>query len=341
MSLATLVASVALAAPLCALAGQAPRPTAADPDLPKLERELARLARLSPGVVGAGVMHVPSGRAVYFNRHERFPMLSTYKVPIAVQLLRLVDQKRLRLDTLLAVSSGDFVGGGTLSSDLVNDPGVMLSLRNVMELMLLISDNTATDVALRAAGGPAAVNTMVQAQVGPGMRVDRLVKNMIGDHYGLKNLPADFNLAGNFDSLFAKITPAERVAFEEAFNDDPLDTTTPEAMTLFFTKVVRGELLSPASTALLLDIMSRAQTGRARIPGYLPADTRVSQKTGTFTAGSTTGNVGVVQLPDGKGDLVIALYIKRDNRHIAQREAVMANIARAAYDYFIYNTDSR
>ena len=341
MSLSTLLASVALAAPLCALAGQAASTAAADPSLPRLEREIARLARLSPGVAGAGVIHLPSGRAVYFNRQERFPMLSTYKVPIAVQLLRLVDQKRLRLDTLLAVTSGDFVGGGTLSSDLVNDPGVMLSLRNVMELMLLISDNTATDVALRAAGGPAAVNAMVQAQVGPGMRVDRLVKNMIGDHYGLKNLPANFNFAAGFDTLFAKISPADRVRFEEEYNDDPLDTATPEAMTQFFAKVVRGELLSSASTALLLDIMSRAQTGRARIPGYLPAGTRVSQKTGTFTNGSTTGNVGVVELPDGKGQLVLALYIKRDNRPIAEREAVMANIARTAYDYFIYNTDPR
>jgi len=87
--------------------------------------------------------------------------------------------------------------------------------------------------------------------------------------------------------------------------------------------------------------MSRAQTGRARIPGYLPAGTRVSQKTGTFTNGSTTGNVGVVELPDGKGQLVLALYIKRDNRPIAEREAVMANIARTAYDYFIYNSDPR
>jgi beta-lactamase class A len=164
---------------------------------------------------------------------------------------------------------------------------------------------------------------------------------MIGDHYGLKNIPADFDLAKNFDSLFARVSADERRAFELAYNDDPLDTTTPEAMTRFLAKVWRGGILSPASTALLFDIMSRAQTGHARIKGFLPKGTRVSQKTGTFTTGSTTGNVAVVHLPDGLGELVITAYIKKDNRNIAERELVMANIGRAAYDYFLFNTPAR
>lgn len=65
------------------------------------------------------------------------------------------------------------------------------------------------------------------------------------------------------------------------------------------------------------------------------------EKSGTFTTGSTTGNVAVVHLPNRLGELVIVAYIKKDNRNIAERELAMANIDRAAYDYFLFNTPAR
>ena len=124
-----------------------------DAGLQRLENEIARLAELSGGTVGVGVIHLETGREVYHNGGERFPMASTYKVPIAVQLLTKVDRGELRLDSLIEVEQGDLLPGGTLTQ-LFDDPGVILSVWNFLELMLLISDNSATDVVLRTRSLP-------------------------------------------------------------------------------------------------------------------------------------------------------------------------------------------
>ena len=63
-----------------------------DSGLARLEREIARLAELSGGTVGAAAIHLETGREAYHNAGMRFPMASTYKVPIAVQLLSRVDR---------------------------------------------------------------------------------------------------------------------------------------------------------------------------------------------------------------------------------------------------------
>ena len=77
---------------LLVVAASAAAPQVRDPGLARLEQEVARLAPLAGGTVGVAAVHLESGREVYFNRVEPFPMASTYKVPIAVQLLTRVDQ---------------------------------------------------------------------------------------------------------------------------------------------------------------------------------------------------------------------------------------------------------
>src|SRR4029434_2384633 len=69
-----------------------------DSALPRLEREIARLVKGAGGVVGVTAIHLESNRRVSLNGGDRFPMASTYKVPIAVQLLTRVDKGELRLD---------------------------------------------------------------------------------------------------------------------------------------------------------------------------------------------------------------------------------------------------
>jgi beta-lactamase class A len=66
-----------------------------------LEREIGRLSGIAGGKVGVGIIHLETGRELYVNADEPFPMASTFKVPVAVQLLRLVDQGKARLDTMV------------------------------------------------------------------------------------------------------------------------------------------------------------------------------------------------------------------------------------------------
>src|SRR5213593_4583488 len=176
---------------LLIVAASAAAPQVRDPGLGRLEQEIARLAPLAGGTVGVAAVHLESGREVYFNRVEPFPMASTYKVPIAVQLLTRVDQGEVRLDSLIALTPADLHPGSGTLTELFDDPGVILSLRNYLELMLLISDNSATDVVLRTAGTGSAVNARLRALGVNGISVDRPTVRLIADAIGITNLPAD------------------------------------------------------------------------------------------------------------------------------------------------------
>ena len=119
-----------------------------------------------------------------------------------------------------------------------------------------------------------------------------------------------------------------------AFDSDPRDTATPRGMVSLLKLIWDGDILSDDSTALLLDIMYRCQTGAGRIKGLLPPRTRVAHKTGTI--GGTTNDVGIIDLPDGAGHVAVAVFIKSSNRDGAQRERSIAQISRAIYDYFLF-----
>lgn len=308
---------------------------ASDPGLARLEAELARLAVIAGGRVGAAALHLETGREVYLARGEPFPMASSYKVPIAVQLLTRVDRGEISLDSMIAIRPGDLHPGSGTLTELFDDPGVILSLRNLLELTLLISDNSATDVVLRLAGGPAAVTERMRALGVEGIRVDRPTVRLIADWIGVRNLPGDDVGASHFRELARAVNDEERKAAAAAFDKDPRDTSTPEAMAVLLAKVFRGEALSPASTSLLLDIMRRSTTGAGRLKGMLPPDVRVSHKTGTI--GGTTNDVGIVELPDGAGHVVTVVFVKESDRPVETRERAIAQIARAAYDYFLFN----
>lgn len=86
------------------------------PGLERLEAELARISPLSGGTLGIHAVHLETGRSVGLNAHESFPMASTYKVPMAYQLLRRVDAGEIRLDSLVYLEPHHFSpGSGTLS----------------------------------------------------------------------------------------------------------------------------------------------------------------------------------------------------------------------------------
>ncbi|MGH7482917.1 MAG: class A beta-lactamase [Longimicrobiales bacterium] len=304
--------------------------------LERLEREIGRLAEISGGVVGVAAVHLETGRAVYHNRGERFPMASTYKVPIAVQLLTRVDRGELSLDSLVEIRPVDLhPGSGTLTA-LFDDPGVILSVRNLLELMLLISDNSATDITLRLAGGADAVNARMRALGVDGLRVDRPTSLLIGDFVGVEDLPrTGLVTVEEFRNASREVEDAEREAANEAFNEDPRDTSTPEAMALVLERIWTGEALGPERTDLLLDILLRVRTGESRLKGILPPEVEVAHKTGTI--GETTNDVGIIYLPDDAGHVVTVVFVKESDEDVERRERAIAQIARAVYDFFLFN----
>ncbi len=309
---------------------------AADPTLDRLEHEIDRLAQISRGVVGVSAEHIETGRRVSYHGTDRFPMASTFKVPVAVQLLARVDKGEVQLDQMITLESKDLhPGSGTLTS-LFNKPGVILSVRNLLELMLLISDNSAADLCLRLAGGPDAVTAKMRALGIDGIRVDRPTALLIADWIGATLPPEDQWSPEAFRAASQAVTPDQRKAAAERFNDDPRDTSQPDAMLALLEKIYHKQLHKPETADLLLDIMRRCQTGQARIKGILPPGTEVAHKTGTI--GGTVDDVGIVTLPDNAGHVAIAVLVKKGSRNEADSERAIAQIARSVYDYFLYTT---
>ncbi len=312
-------------------------PLAGQDRLDLLKSEIQRVAPLSGGSFGVGIYHLETGRELYVDGDGRYPMASSFKVPVAVQLLSLVDRGTLRLDSMITLVPSDLhPGSGTLTS-LFDDPGVSLSIRNLLELMLLISDNSATDILLRIAGGSEQVAARLDALGVSGISVDRPTIALIADAVGVKRLPPESEWTpAAFRALAREVTEGDRKAAAEAFYGDPRDTATPRGMASLLRKIWTGEALSPASTALLIDIMYRCETGPARIKGLLPPDVRVAHKTGTLSLG-VAADVGVIELPGGGGHLVVAAFVKRSTLDTPTQERAIAQAARAAYDYFVFN----
>ena len=295
--------------------------------------EIGRLARLSGGVVGVSAVHIESQRRISVNGRERFPMASAYKIPIAVQLMTLVERGELGLDRMVEIRETDLRPGSGVLAKLFDKPGLAVSLRNLFEIMMVVSDNTATDALLAIAGGPAAVTRRMRA-IGIGdIDVSRTVLEMMAASSGVQRLPPDTTPA-RFDRLEREADPGLKKKMRRQFEADGRDTATPEAMVFLLQGIYRGDFMKPESAGMILDAMRRSQTGEARLKGMLPPGTPVAHKSGTL--GGSTNDVGIVTLPEDGGHVAIAIFVKASKKEAPERERAIAEIARAVYDFYLF-----
>ena len=249
--------------------------------LERIESELERITAESGGVVGVSFCHVESGQRLTLNAGKAFPMASTYKVAIAARLMKLIDEQRFGLDEMIQISQDDLSPGGGIIKAHFSESGVALSIHNLLTVMLTISDNTASDMLLGLAGGPEAVSEFLRSSGIEGIRVDRSTKILLTDAFGITDrLPEgrwSYQFLQDHKEAFTQRPPVEA---SEAFAADVRDTSTPEAMVQLLEAIFHRELLSERSSALLLDIMGRCETGESRLRGRLPKATVVAAQDG-------------------------------------------------------------
>jgi beta-lactamase class A len=302
---------------------------------PVLEAEFERLAEQSGGTMGVAAIHIESGRAAFLNADEPFAMASTYKVPIAVELLTRVDAGEMSLEDRIDIGVEAYSPGSGMLAKLLDDPGLSVSLLNLLEIMLLISDNTATDRLLEHVGGGEVVTARMATLGVEGVRVDRSTLRLIGDWLGVEDMPsASGRTWEDYEALVDDIGKEARDAAARAFEADVRDTSTPRGMAELLGLVWNRDALSESSSALLIDIMERCETGLNRLKGRLPADTVVAHKTGTI--GRATNDVGIVTLPGDAGHVIVVAFVKESDLAVPERELAIANVARAAHDYFLF-----
>ncbi|HEX7875417.1 MAG TPA: serine hydrolase [Sphingobium sp.] len=295
--------------------GPAPNPVQQTAEA-RLLAEFTRFARLSDGAVGIAVRDLQSGETVGVNTDMMFPMASTYKVAVAGKILSLAD------------------AGGLSLEERLPRLGASLSVMNLMDLMLTHSDNEATDALVARAGGPQAVNGWLQSIGIRGQRVDSNTRTLLAR-------AKEVTAAGDENAMEATLSVGARDARDLpniAFASDPRDTSTPRAMNDLLSAISHGKALKSRSTTMLLSIMARCKTGKARLVAMLPPGTPVAHKTGTLNG---IGNdAGIVTLPNGRM-FAISVFVMKDRKGHASRDRIMAEAARAAYDYFLFVPELR
>ena len=231
------------------------------------------------------------------------PMASTFKLPLAVAVLRAVDKRELpALDGTVTLLPADMNRGHSPLYDRLGPKGGRVTLRAALTELLENSDNSAADGLLRIAGGGAKVTAALRALGVDGMTIDRSEAEMGRD--------------------------LERVGVAK-FDADPRDHATPAAMVKLLRKLWRGELLSTTSTAFVQEHMARCHTGFARLRAGVPAKTAVADRTGTCGAAWCANAVGVITLPSGEHALVAAFVAGAGPT--AAKEKLIADVARAVF----------
>lgn len=203
-----------------------------------LERQLEAEAASVDGVVGYTLVDLTSGDRLGRLEHEVFPTASTIKIAILYELFKQVDEGKIRLDEPRTLDRRHAVGGSGILNELT---APTLSVHDYATLMIVLSDNTATNVLIDAVGMQN-VNSRMSAL---GLRQTRLRRRMI-----------DMEAARRGDENVS--TPAEIARLLEI--------------------VHRGEGLGTASQQALLAVLKKSKSSALR--RSVPPRVEVANKPG-------------------------------------------------------------
>ncbi len=322
------VAAVSIAVPAVA-------PRTVHPAPPQLSATIATLARNFQGKFGIAIRAVDENWTVQASARQRLPQQSVSKLWVALTLLDLRDQGKIRLDQPVLVRTQDLTLFHQPIAYLVKGEGYRTTVGDLLSRALTHSDNTANDRLLNVVGGPAAVKSMIERKqlgdirFGPGERL--LQAKTAGLTWN-----QSYASAGGFEAARSRLSPEARTAALDAYVADPPDGAAPIAIADALARLARGEILSETSTRILLDTMGASVTGRARLRAALPAGWRIAHKTGTGQdlGGRNAGfnDVGLLTAPDGRR-YALAVMIGDTRRPIRERQQLIQAVAAAVATY--------
>lgn len=203
------------------------------------------------------IINQATGDRLEINPLAAFPAASMIKVPILYEIMRQAAAGRLSLEDTLAVTEDARVGGAGVLKEL--RPGIVMTVRELATLMIILSDNTATNMLIDLIGMDAVNQTMAEL----GLKATVLRRRMMdfeAARAGKENQTSAIDLARLFEIIYTTRT------------------------------------LPPAYGALMLDILTRQQI-RDKLPFYLPEETAIANKTGTLPGVEHDG--GILFLPGG------------------------------------------
>jgi beta-lactamase class A len=234
-----------------------------------LENALQERTKGFEGEVFLYARNLDTGASIGIRETERVRTASTIKLPIMLAVFDAVERSQAKWTETLPVAPAEKVSGsGVLASEFSD--GVRLPLRDVVNLMIVLSDNTATNIVLERFSGDA-VNAYLDKI---GIRTTRVLRKVM-------------------DKEARGWSAAGKLPENEKFG---LGVSTPRDMVTILEKLERGEIVSPKASKEMLEILRRCQdnTGiRRRLEGM-----QIANKTGTLSA--LRADSGIVYSPGGR-----------------------------------------
>ena len=258
-----------------------------------LQGEFARIEAESGGRLGVALLDTRDGSRTGHRADERFAMCSTFKLLAGAAVLARHDAGKEQFDRRIRYGAKDLV---TYSPVTEKHVGTGMTLAELCDAAIALSDNTAGNLLLAALGGPEGLTAFART-LGDGVtRLDRI-----------------------------------EPALNEAVPGDPRDTTTPAAMAANIRALVLGDALSAPSREQLRRWLIASRTGDTALRAGVPAGWTVGDKTGSGERG-TRNDVGVIWPPE-RAPVVVSVYLTEAKVPVEQRNAAIAAVAKAVVQF--------
>jgi len=253
-----------------------------------LLRALDVLERRHGGRLGVAILGGNTGLGR--RSDERFALCSTFKFLAAAYVLARVDRGEENLSRRVVYSKSDLV---TYSPTTEKHVESGLTIGEICEAAMVLSDNTAGNLLLDSFGGPPGLTSFARSLGDVVTRLDR-----------------------------------RETELNEATPGDPRDTTTPHDMLDLLRKTVLGNTLSPSSREQLIAWLVGNKTGDKRLRAGVPKGWRVGDKTGSGS-NNATNDIAVIW-PPSRAPILVAAYYAEAHATDDERNAVLAEVGRLA-----------
>lgn len=283
---------------------------------------------------GVAIWHVESGERLDVNGDRPFPMASVFKIPILATAGAQLKAGKISLDQRITLRDEDkSAGSGILP---YFQAGISPTVRDLLTLMIIISDNTATDITVDLLGGAAVIENYMHELGLNDIYFKLNCKDLLRSLYPpeVHNLP--------LDELRKWADENDIVRDGTAFSLEPDNNiSTANDMTRLVHMLFQGEIVEGELKDELIGILHKQQFND-RLPRFLLPSVAFAHKTGTIAG--IRNDSGVMYI-DPNNHVVVTLFAWWDDKAVwhqpeAERqrifevETAMGKIGRAVYDHY-------
>jgi beta-lactamase class A len=299
---ATTMLSVVILLATTSTAQQQSRPA----PLARLQSTIERITRSVNAKWGIYLKCLQTGEEITLNADDSMDTMSVIKIPLMVEVFRQIGEGKFKLEDRVTLKETEKRPGTGIIRSL--DAGASLTVKDLLTLMIIVSDNSATDMLFEKVGGVEPVNRLMQS-------------------YGLNTIKA----TGTTDVWFKALRAEPNTLKFHMEGKTPFGLSSPRDMGRLLEKIHKGEAVSKQASEQMMQMM-RGQVYNTRMPRYV-SGFRLPHKTGDFMP--YIGNdVGILEIPERS--VVMCVFTAQHNGVGANLEDAIGRITEHVSSYFYY-----